>query len=166
MATLETPRLICIPLKEDHAKAMFAVLQDANLYRHIADRPPESIEALRHRYRTLAIGRSADGSETWLNWVLFLKSRHEPIGYYQATVRTHALIAYVIHSSFWHRGFAKEAGQSVLSYLFDTYPINEVRAAINQHNAASIKLANRLGFSFKAYNGTEKEMILPRHRFI
>ncbi len=87
MTVLESSRLTCIPLKEEHAEAMFGVLQDANLYCHIDDRPPASIDALRRRYRSLARGRSKDSSETWLNWIIFLKHSNEAIGYYQATVK-------------------------------------------------------------------------------
>ena len=145
---------------------MFGVLQDANLYCHIDDRPPASIDALRRRYRSLARSRSKDGSETWLNWIIFLKHSNETIDYYQATVKTdHALIAYVINSQFWQRGFAEEAGKSVLRHLFDASAIGEIRAEINESNDASIKLASRLGFSFKKRNENEIVFSLPRKRY-
>src|SRR5688572_14098197 len=101
---------------------MYPVLADPRIYEHLPERPPSSVEALRARYEVLSRGRSPDGTETWLNWILRLRTTGAPIGFVQATVRrTACSIAYVLHPDHWGRGYATEAVRAVLPHLFATY---------------------------------------------
>ncbi len=73
-----------IPQTAAHAEEMFALLSDPALYEHEGE-PPASLEWLRERFARLETGRSADGSEQWLNWVMALPG-DALAGYVQATV--------------------------------------------------------------------------------
>ena len=145
---IETQRLRCEPVQIEHAEAMYPVLLDPRIYTYLPERPPPSVDALRRRYETLSAGKSPDGSEHWLNWMLFLRATGEAIGYYQATVRPAGCsIAYIINPAFWRRGYAAEAGRAIIPHLFERYAIPAVTAEIDRRNDASIELAGRLGLS-------------------
>jgi hypothetical protein len=79
---IETQRLRCEPVRIEHAETMYPVLLDPRIYAYLPERPPVSIDALRRRYEVLSAGKSPDGSEHWLNWMLFLRATGEAIGYY------------------------------------------------------------------------------------
>jgi RimJ/RimL family protein N-acetyltransferase len=145
---IETLRLRCEPVRIEHAEAIYLVLLDPRIYAYLPERPPPSVDALRKRYEVLSAGRSPDGREHWLNWMLFLRATGEAIGYYQATVRPAGCsIAYVINPAFWRRGYAVEAGRAIIPHLFERYAVPCVTAEIDRRNGASIELAKRLGLS-------------------
>src|ERR1700761_9097722 len=94
-----------------HAEEMFEGLSDPGGYVFLPSDPPPDIESLRARYARLAIGRSADGSEIWLNWIIRRQDDGRPLGYVQATVQgTATLIAYHVFPRYWRRGVASAAG--------------------------------------------------------
>ncbi|WP_395517807.1 GNAT family N-acetyltransferase [Pseudorhizobium flavum] len=45
----------------------------------------------------------------------------------------------------WGRGYATEAAQTVLTYAFQTLGLDRVIADISPHNAASIRVAEKIG---------------------
>ena len=84
MRKLTATTLTLEPQLPAHAEAMFAVLSDLANYR-FGSTPPVSMDGLRHRFERLASGRSPDGREHWLNWVIRLPDG--PLaGYVQATI--------------------------------------------------------------------------------
>ena len=66
----KSSRISLEEITQEHADEMFEVLNDPKIYEYIPDLPPESIEALRNKYKHLAVGISPDGNERWLNWVV------------------------------------------------------------------------------------------------
>jgi RimJ/RimL family protein N-acetyltransferase len=129
-----------------HAEEMFAVLSDPAIYEYEND-PPESLEALRERYRRLESRRSADGRELWLNWVVRLGDG-PLIGYVQATVRPGgvAAIAYIFASAYWGRGFASRAVKALIGELGASHGVRELTAVFKRLNVRSRRLLERLGF--------------------
>jgi RimJ/RimL family protein N-acetyltransferase len=79
-----TARLALEPLRVSHAPAMVTVLGDPALYAFTGGEPP-GIRELTARYERQTAGRSSDGHETWLNWVV-TDPAGEPLGYLQATI--------------------------------------------------------------------------------
>ncbi len=55
-------------------------------------------------------------------------------------------MAWYLDPSYWHRGYACEAGAAVLDYVFDTLGLQRVSAQIAHDNQASRRLAEKLGF--------------------
>ncbi len=169
-----TNRLRLEPLRAGHAALLFESLRDDALYRFIPQDPPESESALQERYAFLEGARSPDGSERWLNWVIFLREEREPVGTFQATVREHEIseIAYMVFGEFRQQGIAKEAADAAISYLFDSHSILGVSANIDTENVASIRLVESLGFAktatirdadvFKGRTSDEYKYVLTR----
>jgi len=174
---IETANLRLEPLRKDHAAAVFAPLSDAQLYALMPEEPPQSLTALEKRYAFLELGKSPDGKEHWLNWIMLDGRTEEPLGTFQATVRDAAAsdIAYIVFSAHWRRGIATEAGAGVIAHVFGRYPTPLLAANMDTRNAASIKLVESLGFvrtaliqnadRFKGMTSDEYRYELTRERW-
>jgi hypothetical protein len=118
--TLTTERLVLEPLRVEHAEEMAPVLDDPGLHDRIGGKPP-TLEQLRRRYRLQVVGRSPDGSQRWLNWILRSQESGRVVGFVQATVtrdddRRVAEIAWVVGTAAQGRGYAKEATHAMVSW--------------------------------------------------
>ncbi|MDE2367739.1 MAG: GNAT family N-acetyltransferase [Burkholderiales bacterium] len=164
---LATPRLALEPLGTEHAEAMYRVLAQAAIYRHLDVDAPASVAALREVYARQSAGGPADGSEVWCNWIV-APHGGPPIGYVQATLiaRRRAWVAYVLEPASWGRGFAWEATAAMLAHLRAAHRIVEFRAQVEADNARSIRLLERLGFAAAAHPDVElaaTERLYLRH---
>lgn len=129
-----------------HAQEMFAVLSDPAIYEYEND-PPESVDALRQRYRRLESRGSPDGRELWLNWVVRL-SDGPLVGFVQATVHADGVagIAYVFASAYWGRGVASRAVAAMIDELQASHGVRELTAVLKRRNVRSLRLLQRLSF--------------------
>ena len=135
------------PLRPEHASAMFEGLADPAGYVFLPDDPPRSIEDLQSRIDRQVIGRSPDGAETWLNWVIRDRENNALVGYTQATIRDRSAdIGYHVFPTYWRQGLATIALRATLSVLFATTSIEEVHAFVDTRNMASVALLKKLGF--------------------
>lgn len=143
---LETARLLLEPLDVAHAAEMAAVLADPALYLHTGGGPPRA-EELRERYERRSRGRSPDGSQRWLNWVVRARASGEAVGYVQATIGVasgEAEVAWVIGTRFQHRGYAREAAAAMVSRLREQR-VARVAAHVHPDNEASAGVARAIG---------------------
>ena len=155
---LETERLLLEPLLPEHAPLLLEGLADQRLYRFIPTDAPESAEALETRYRKLSSRRSPDSSEVWLNFAMRLREGTTPedgavpqatyVGTLEATVvpDRSAYVAYTVFVPFWRQGYAREGCARMLRHLLEDYKVRVVVAEMDTRNAASVSLAEVLGF--------------------
>lgn len=152
--TLETCQRICAaqlrlePLMESHARSLYPLLRDETLWEFTDESPPESLLALRARYRRLESRRSADGTQLWLNWAIALHDG-TVIGIVQATVpagRASIAIAYVLGRPYWSHGYAYEAVSAMMASIEESLGRVEFLATVDCRNVASERLLARLGF--------------------
>lgn len=118
---VECPRLVLEPLTVEHADEMARALADPRLYEYTGGEPP-STEQLRERYAALVLGRSADGSQCWLNWVIRLRASGRAAGYVQATLEDEAgtraaEVAWVVSVADQGHGVATEAAVAMVEWL-------------------------------------------------
>ncbi len=136
------------PLMESHAPALFPLLRDQALWEFTDEAPPESLVALRARYRRIESRRSADGTQLWLNWAVALYDG-TVMGFVQATVpanRTPVEIAYVLGRQFWSHGYAYEAVSAMIASIEESLGFVEFMATVDCRNVASGRVLARLGF--------------------
>jgi RimJ/RimL family protein N-acetyltransferase len=150
--TLVSPRLHLEPLEARHADLLFDLLGDETIYTFVPGDPPASLDALRARYERLAVRRSPDAREIWLNWAVRLGETGPYVGTVQATVRDDAtaLLAYELGVAYRGAGYATEACRAVLDELVAAYGIAHVRAFVDTRNERSVRLLERLGFAREA----------------
>lgn len=76
-------------------------------------------------------------------------------------------MGYIIKKSYQRKGFAYEGLSAILSYVKEYFDIKEVCIRIDKENIASLNLAKKLGFTFKAgeedMSEKNKEIILVKH---
>lgn len=144
---IESATLRLEPLVAAHADEMFAPMSAAAIYDYMPAQPPLSVAALHQRYLQLEQGRSADGRERWLNWIVRLRSQ-QCAGFVQATIysRLSADFAFVFAPEHWGRGVAFEACQAVLPRLAIDFGVGVLFATVDPRNTHSIRLLGRLGF--------------------
>jgi len=145
MRRIVTARLVLEPLVVEHAPAMFEILRDPELYRFLDYGPAPDVEHLQRVYAQLATRASPDGREQWLNWIVFRDDA--PIGFVQATIDPvrSAEIAYVFARAQWGNGYAREATAAMIDELRDTYAVVRLTATVDEGNARSITLLERVG---------------------
>ena len=148
MSAIESATLRLEPLAVAHADEMFEPMSAAAIYDYVPERPPLSVSALRQRYLQLEKGRSANGREQWLNWIVRLHSR-QCAGFVQATIHPTftADFAFVFAPEYWGRGVAFEACHAVLPHLAHDFGVRALFATVDPRNSRSIRLLKRLGFS-------------------
>lgn len=147
-SSLSTARLRLDPLVAADADAMVAVLGDERMYQFTGGRPP-SVQQLRDRYERLAVGRSADGNERWLNWILRQRDDECPVGVIQATVTDDgrsAAVAWEVGVAWQGRGIASEAAMEVVDWLIGE-GVGTITAAIHPQHRASKRVAERAGLT-------------------
>ncbi|ALN15614.1 GNAT family N-acetyltransferase [Acidipropionibacterium acidipropionici] len=139
------------PLRVDDAEEMAGVLADESLYRFIGGSAP-TLSRLRARYRSQVHGASSDGTQRWLNWIVRVAPDRAAAGFVQATLEDrepgHVLVAslgWVVGPAWQGRGIATRAAGAVLGWLASR-GVAEFRAYIHPDNAASQRVAAKLGF--------------------
>ena len=148
-STIETARLVLTPLVASDAEAMVDVLADERMHEFTGGHPL-SLEELRSCDQMLESGTSADGDETWLNWIV--RRHHDglrPIGVMQATVigdGSSADVAWEIGVAAQGQGMASEAATAVVGWLID-HGARDIRALIHPEHTASAVVASRAGLS-------------------
>ncbi|TFD23644.1 GNAT family N-acetyltransferase [Cryobacterium sp. TMS1-13-1] len=145
---IETERLRLEPLAVEHAPAMGAVLSDSRLYEFTGGTAPTRAQ-LESRYAAQAAGRSDDGSEWWLNWIVVDRSTGDPTGFVQATVRHDdgalvADIAWVISTRYQGHGIASEATRAMVDWLTG-HKVARFTAHIHPDHQASSAVARKQG---------------------
>lgn len=91
----------------------------------------------------------------WMQIAVALKETNELIGDIGCILRNEdacqAIIGYRIASPYWHKGYAFEAVQGWLDFLFEDLDIHRVIADCDTENVASYKLLEKLGFRREAH---------------
>lgn len=142
---MDLARVRLDPLRVADANEMVGVLADADLYAVIGGGPP-TLEDLTEQYRLQVVGRSADGRQEWLNWVVRVDGI--AVGYVQATIHdgSRAVVAWVIGRPWQGNGYATDAGRAMLE-LLAARGVGRVEAYIEPGHTPSERVAERIGFT-------------------
>jgi RimJ/RimL family protein N-acetyltransferase len=146
----DTAELHLEPLRPEHADELVAVLDDPALHTYTGGHP-DTREHLRERYRRQAVGRSADGSQLWFNWVLRHHATGQAVGYVQATLipqkaATEAQLAWVVGTAHQGRGYARQAAATVVDWL-RSLSVDPIVAFIHPDHQASMAVARAIGMT-------------------
>ncbi|MEU6426347.1 GNAT family N-acetyltransferase [Microbispora sp. NPDC046973] len=146
METIAAGRLTLRPLTVQDADEMAEVLAGEDLYAFIGGAAPTPAE-LRARYAALEAGRSPDGRQEWLNWIIRRDTDRRAVGYVQATVvdeGRRAEVAWVVGTPWQGRGYASEAAAALAGWL-RARGVARIEAHIHPDHHASMTVAGRIG---------------------
>ncbi|MEV1172344.1 GNAT family N-acetyltransferase [Nonomuraea sp. NPDC049784] len=139
MDRIETPALVLLPLRPEHADEMAVVLSDPALHTFIGG-VPLTAQELRVRYERLVAGPPG-----WRNWVVWSREEERLVGYVQATIDGgSAEIAWVIGTPWQGRGLATAAAKALVGRLAEK-GVGTVIAHIHPDHAASAAVAASAG---------------------
>lgn len=143
-------RLDLEPLRVAHAQEMAPLMDDARLHAFIGGEPA-TLSRLRERYRRQVVGRSPDGAQRWLNWVVRRRWDGRAVGTVQATVVARdrvltAEVAWVVATEYQGQGFAREAAQVLVTWLREQ-GVETVMAHLHPDHKASQGVARAVGLS-------------------
>lgn len=146
--TLRFDELTLEPLRVEHAAEMAVVLDDTRLHSFVVGAPADESQ-LRRSYERLVRGRSEDGQQVWLNWVVRDIATDEALGYVQATVTVPddeavAHLAWVVGIEHQGQRVASRAAVAMGDWLCAQGVTTHV-ADIHPDHTASQGVARRLG---------------------
>jgi len=141
-------RLALDPLRLEDADELAVLLDDLSLHRFIGGNPATP-EELRARLERQLRGRSPDGKDVWLNWVVRERRTGQIVGTTQATIRLEqtpriAALAWVVGSAHQGQGMATEAAGLMASWL-RRQGIVRLRAHIHPRHNSSMAIAAAIG---------------------
>jgi RimJ/RimL family protein N-acetyltransferase len=147
---IETARLTLEPLRVEHAGEMAPLLDDENLHVYTGGHPA-TLEELQVRYQRQATGRSPDGEQGWLNWVVRHRRSGAAVGTVQASIRGDAErltadLAWVTTTGHQRQGYATEAAAAMAAWLRH-HGVQALTAHIHPEHQASRRVAERLGLT-------------------
>lgn len=150
MIVLETERLVQRRLTIDDAKFILTLVNEPSFLRYIGDKKVRNIEDAR---QYILNGPIASYEKNGFGlYLVALREPHTPIGICGLLKREELAdvdIGFAFLPDFWGQGFAYEAATAVMNYARRTLKLQRVVAITNSDNESSIKLLERLGFSFE-----------------
>ena len=94
-------------------------------------------------------------ADSWLQLLIILSESNQPIGdcgiYFPSNAPQQVELGITLDPRNQNRGFACEAIEGVLSYVFDTLKMQRVSATTDAENKAAQNLFQRLGFRREAH---------------
>jgi len=148
---LETPRLRIREMTADDAAFMLALLNDPAFIRNIADRGVRTVQAARDY---IAAGPIASYAQHGFGLCLVeLIDGGVPIGICGLLKRNELPepdIGFAFLPPYRSQGYAREAAGAVLAYGRDQLGLTRLLAIVNPSNEPSIRLLERLGFSYES----------------
>lgn len=150
---LETNRLILRPIVKNDAEAVFSYRSDALVNRY-QGWIPSSISDV-YYFINYKVSQEINLPGTWVQFVLIHKDENQVIG----DIGIHFLPADTFQvemgctlSKLYHgKGYAYEALNQMIHYLFHVLNKRRIIASIDPENAPSIKLYEKLGFRKEAH---------------
>ncbi|MCD0446189.1 GNAT family N-acetyltransferase [Glycomyces sp. A-F 0318] len=156
---LRTERLLLRPLAVADAEALAAINADPEVMRYIGNgRPltPEETEARtakaaahwdEHGWGVFAAVESATGA--FVGWAALAVPSFLP------EILPATELGWRVRRDRWGRGYAPEAARAVAGFAFGDLGLDRVVSCIHAENAASIRVAEKLGMSL------ERETVVP-----
>ncbi|MFB9660908.1 GNAT family N-acetyltransferase [Glycomyces mayteni] len=161
MTVLETERLLLRPLAAGDAAALAPVNADPEVMRYIGSGEPRTLEQTEalcakaaahwneHGWGAFAVTERATGDLVGLG-ILATPS-------FLPEILPATEVGWRVARDRWGRGYAPEAARAVVGFAFGELGLDRVVSCIHADNAASVRVAEKLGMSL------ERETVVPVH---
>jgi RimJ/RimL family protein N-acetyltransferase len=158
MIVLETERLFLRELSLADAQFILTLLNEPSFLRYIGDKKVRDISGAE---QYILNGPIASYKQHGFGlYAVELKESGTPIGMCGLLKRQELAevdIGFAFLPDFWNRGFAFEAAATVMKHAEDTLKLERIVAITSLDNDASIKLLDRLGFTFQGVTKLSKD---------
>ena len=154
MCPLKTSRLILRPFQEPDLAAFTAYRSDPEVARYQSWEAPYSLAQAEVYLEELKHAQPGMPGE-WFAFAIERQSAPGIIGDCAFQVLSHdplqAQIGYTLARDHWKQGFAVEAVQRLLDYLFEEFNLHRIIATCDAENTASFRLLERVGMRREAH---------------
>lgn len=150
MTVLSTERLTIRELTLDDAEFIFGLVNEPSWLEHIGDRGVRTLDDARgyltngplamyarHGYGLWRVERREDGAVVGI------------CGLLKRDTLPDADIGFAFLPAYWSQGYAREAARATLDHGFSALGMPRIAAIVSRHNAASIRLLERLGLRYE-----------------
>ncbi len=140
--TIKTERLVLRDIKKTDARNLNYLLKP-EIEKYSGPYMPHNKKQLSQHIDRIK------GNTTW-GITLYDGTFIGDIGIYSVVENKVGEIAWYIDPTYWHQGYAFEAGNAVLKYCFEALIFTRISAQISANNQSSRNLAEKLGFELHA----------------
>ncbi len=154
MVRILTERLLLDELTPADAEEMFPYRADPELCRYQSWEPMTSLEEVEHFIAEVS-ATLFNTTGTWFQIAI----RHQKTGQLLGDLGVHFLsdapqqveLGFTISSTHQRKGYATEAVQGLLQYLFQDCKKHRITASVDPRNQASLALLKKVGFKQEAH---------------
>lgn len=138
------------PLNEGDVRFLFQLRNEPANYKFLDVLPPQSIDQVRIKLRSILL--SVSQAESFF-WIIEEVASEEPIGTiclwnFNKTNRS-AEVGYELKTAFQGKGYMTEALSSLVQETASMKVFDQLQAYTNKENIASIKLLQKVGFNYQ-----------------
>ena len=139
---LQTERLILRGIREDDASEIVKWRSDPEVYCFFKNPQKITIESHLNWFRTNYVQ-----DESRYDWICLEKETGKKVGVFGLVLSNEkAEVNYLLASEAQHKGYAREAIGSLITYSHNLFDAKKVFAEIHKDNFPSIALVEKLGF--------------------
>jgi ribosomal-protein-alanine N-acetyltransferase len=151
MNVLETERLILRQVTPADAADLYRIYTDPENMKFMG-RQPDSIEFEREHIQKHIVNYYEKYG--FGLWATVLKPNNQLIGrcgllYQQIEGSQELEVTYLLDKSYWGRGLTTEAARGIIRLGFEKYQFPRIVALINPDNAASVRVAEKIGMKYE-----------------
>ena len=131
----------------EDASSLYTIYLHLEITKHTGETPFSSINEASAYIKKQIRSSQENGLH---KWAITIKETNKCIGWcgFEYIQDEFVNLGFRIAPEYWNRGIASEASSKCLTYLFNNSTITEVVARSTKENKASIKVIEKLGFSF------------------
>jgi RimJ/RimL family protein N-acetyltransferase len=157
-AILETKRLLLRHLVLDDLSDLFAFYRDPDVVQYIPD-APRTYEETREELEWFLNGHP-QFPELGL-WATIYRETGQFIGRcgllpWTIDGKEEVEVAFALSKAYWGKGLATEVAQALALYGFEHLQLSRLICLIDRENAASIRVATKIGMTFEKEGQDEK----------
>lgn len=149
---LQSHRLLIRPIQNSDTADVFEYRSDAETNKYQGWIPKSEVEVSQFISKNPI---SFNLPDTWFQLVIIEKESKKLVGdigvHFMDTENLQVELGCTIHKLFQKNGFAKEALNEVIRFLFEDLNKHRITTSIDPKNTASIKLVESLGFRKEAH---------------
>lgn len=147
---LDTARLTLRCLDLDDAPFFLRLVNEPSFIQNIADKGVRTLDDAREALRTGPLASYARHGHGL--WMVELKEAHTPIGIcglIKRDILDDVDVGYALMPEFCGQGYASEAAAACVAHARDVLGLRRVVAVVNEENAPSLRLLEKLGFRYE-----------------
>lgn len=149
---ISTERLFLRGIRMSDAESMFKYRSNPKIYKFQSWKP-QSLHDVKD-FISNKISKEPDRPGTWFQMGIFIKNKEEMIGDLGINFISDGRqceIGYTLALEYQGKGYATEALEAVIDYLFHNLNKHRIIASVDPRNEKSIKLLERIGMRKEAH---------------